>query len=80
MARDTMTSTQNETVAIPTYDFIDDAIAASIFGWDMDRLYYMQSYNSFPIPIRHGQLTAIRTDRVVIWAKNRKYGITRYTP
>jgi|GEM_PF-4666488 len=70
---------QRETVAIPHWKFVDDHNAASIFGWDMDRLYYMQSYNSFPIPVRHGQIMAIKTDRIVMWAKNRDYNVTRYT-
>lgn len=67
-----------ETVAIPHNPYVDESFAASIFNWDMDRLYYMQSFNSFPIPIRIGQMLVIETNRIVIWARNRKYGITRY--
>lgn len=71
-------TTQNETVAIPSCEFVDETFAASIFGWDMDRLYYMQSWNSFPIPTQYGKTLVIRIDQVVIWARNRRYGITRY--
>lgn len=69
---------QNETVAIPSCEFVDETFAASIFGFDMDRLYYMQSWNSFPLPIRCGKLLVIRTSDITRWAKNRDYGISRY--
>lgn len=69
---------QQETVAIPSNPYVDESFSAAIFNWDMDRLYYMQSFNSFPIPIRIGQMLVIETNRIVILARNRKYGITRY--
>lgn len=69
---------QRETVAIPTCEFVDETFAASIFGFDMDRLYYMQSWNSFPIPTKIGKLLVIRTSDIARWAKNRDYAITRY--
>ena len=71
-------TTKQETVAIPSNAYVDESFAASIFNWDMDRLYYMQSFNSFPIPNHIGQMLVIETNRIVIWARNREYGITRY--
>lgn len=72
-------TTQRETVAIPSNcAFVDETFAASIFEWSMDRLYHMQSFNSFPIPIRCGELLVIRTDQIAIWARNRRYGVKRY--
>ncbi|CCV06712.1 hypothetical protein MESS2_350084 [Mesorhizobium metallidurans STM 2683] len=72
-------ATHNETVAIPSCEFVDETFAASIFEWDMQRLYYMQSFNSFPIPIRCGQMLVVRTADIARWALNRRYGITRYS-
>lgn len=79
MARDIMTTTQNEAVAIPSCEFVDETFAASIFEWDMQRLYYMQSFNSFPIANRHGKILVIRADDIARWSKNRRYGVTRYS-
>ncbi|WP_353641396.1 hypothetical protein [Mesorhizobium sp. WSM2239] len=67
-----------EAVAVPFSPYVDESFAASIFSWDMKRLYYMQSYNSFPIPIRCAEMLVIRTDDLVRWALNRRYGVTRY--
>jgi len=71
-------TTQRETVAIPTCEFVDETFAASIFGFDMDRLYYMQSWNSFPIPIKCGKMLVIRTADLARYAKNRNYNVKRY--
>jgi len=70
---------QSETVAIPDCVYVDETFAASIFEWDMDRLFYMQSFNSFPIPIRCGKMLVIRTDDIARWSRNRRYGVTRYS-
>lgn len=72
-------TTPQETVAIPPCEFVDETFAASIFNFDMNRLYYMQSWNSFPLPIRCGKLLVIRTADIERWARNRNYRITRYT-
>lgn len=72
-------TTHQETVAIPSCELLDETFSASIFGWDMQRLYYMQSFNSFPIPFRCGQMLVIRTNDIARWALNRRYAVTRYT-
>ena len=70
--------TARETVAIPFCEFVDETFAASMFEWDMPRLHYMQSWNSFPIPIRCEKMLVIRTNQIVIWASNRNYLVKRY--
>ncbi|TPL64109.1 hypothetical protein [Mesorhizobium sp. B2-3-15] len=71
--------TQSEALAIPDCVYVDETFAASIFGFDMDRLYYVQSWCSFPIPIKVGNLLVVRTADIERWARNRNYRITRYT-
>jgi hypothetical protein len=71
-------TTPQETVAIPNNIYVDESFAASIFSWDMTTVHYQQSWNSFPLPIRIGQMLVIETAQIVIWARNRNYGITRY--